>query len=148
MRLVLLTIISFLYQTGFGFAKVPQNQRQKWSDFMEEYFTDRKTLKVVFHLIDARHGPIDEDAKIMQKVGNILDSQRTKYVILLTKADKNVKKADSESNPGKVSDKVWEKLLETMKSNRVGNAPIVLTSAETRLGRDKVWKYLRLAAEV
>ena len=39
MRLVLLTIISFLYQTGFGFAKVPQNQRQKWSDFMEEYFT-------------------------------------------------------------------------------------------------------------
>ena len=115
---------------------------------MEEYFTDRKTLKVVFHLIDARHGPIDEDAKIMQKVGVILDSQRTKYVILLTKADKNVKKADSESNPGKVSDKVWEKLLETMKSNRVGNAPIVLTSAETRLGRDEVWKYLRLAAEV
>jgi hypothetical protein len=66
----------------------------------------------------------------------------------LTKADKNVKGADSEKNPGKVSNREWEKLLETMKANKVGNAPIVLTSANTRLGRDEVWKYLRLAAEV
>lgn len=84
----------------------------------------------------------------MQKVGNILDSERTTYVVILTKADKNVKGADSEKNPGKVSNRVWEKLLETMKANRVGYAPIVLTSANTRLGRDEVWKYLRLAAEV
>ena len=59
-----------------------------------------------------------------------------------------MKGADSEKNPGKVSNRVWEKLLETMKANRVGYAPIVLTSANTRLGRDEVWKYLRLAAEV
>lgn len=132
---------------GFGFAKVPQKQRQKWSDFMEQYFGKRENLKVVFHLIDARHGPTEEDVKIMQKVGDILDSQRTTYVVILTKADKNVKGADSEKNPGKVSNRVWEKLLETMKANKVGYAPIVLTSANTRLGRDEVWKYLRLAAE-
>eukprot|EP00804_Cyclotella_cryptica_P017156 CCRYP_003371-RA/>CCRYP_003371-RA protein AED:0.08 eAED:0.08 QI:373/1/1/1/0.8/0.66/6/141/663 len=132
---------------GFGFAKVPQKQRQQWSDFMEEYFNSRETLKVVFHLIDARHGPTDEDAKIMQKVGDILDSKRTQYVVILTKADKNVKGADSEKNPGKVSKSVLEKLTETMKAHRVGYAPIVLTSAQTRLGRDEVWKYLRLAAE-
>lgn len=134
--------------SGFGFAKVPQKQRQQWSDFMEEYFNTRETLKVVFHLIDARHGPTEEDAKIMQKVGDILDMKRTRYIVILTKADKNVKGADSEKNPGKVSNSVLEKLIETMKAHRVGNAPIVLTSAQTRLGRDEVWKYLRLAAEV
>ena len=70
-----------------------------------------------------------------------------KYVIILTKADKNVKSASSEKNPGKVSESVRNKLVETMKANQVGYAPIVVTSAETRLGRDEVWKYLRLAAE-
>jgi len=108
-------------------------------------------LRVVFHLIDARHGPTEEDSKIMQKVGAIMGSEQqqnnAKYVIVLTKADKNVKGATSETNPGKVSESIREKLIDTMKANRVGYAPIVLTSAETRLGRDDVWKYLRLAAE-
>ena len=108
-------------------------------------------LRVIFHLIDARHGPTDEDGKIMQKVGSILGSDRqrnhAKYVIILTKADKNVKGANSQKNPGKVSQSVRERLVNTMNANGVGYAPIVLTSAETRLGRDEVWKYLRLAAE-
>lgn len=108
-------------------------------------------LRVIFHLIDARHGPTEEDGKIMQKVGAIMGSEQqqnnAKYVIVLTKADKNVKGATSETNPGKVSESIREKLIDTMKANRVGYAPIVLTSAETRLGRDDVWKYLRLAAE-
>jgi GTP-binding protein EngB required for normal cell division len=108
-------------------------------------------LRVIFHLVDARIGPTDEDAKIMQKVGSIIGSKQqrnhAKYVIILTKADKNVKSASSEKNPGKVSESVRNKLVETMKANQVGYAPIVVTSAETRLGRDEVWKYLRLAAE-
>ena len=136
---------------GFGFAKVPQQQRQQWSDFMDEYLQQRETLRVIFHLIDARHGPIDEDCKIMQKVGDIIGSDEqqnhAKYVIILTKADKNVKNASSEKNPGKVNPGIREKLINAMKANRVSYAPIVLTSAETRLGRDEVWKYLRLAAE-
>lgn len=87
----------------------------------------------------------------MHKIGAIMggNQQRNnaKYVIVLTKCDKNVKGASSEKNPGKVSKSVLDKLTNTMKSNQVGYAPIVLTSAETRLGRDEVWKYLRLAAE-
>ena len=138
---------------GFGFAKAPQQQRQQWSNFMDEYLQGRKTLQAVFHLIDARHGPTDEDGKIMRKVGTILGQKQQarehcpKYIIILTKADKNVKNAKSQSNPGKVSSKVMEKVIQKMIENRVGYAPIVLTSAETRLGRDEVWKYLRFAAE-
>ena len=138
---------------GFGFAKVTQQLRQQWSDFMDKYLQERETLQAVFHLIDARHGPTDEDIKIMQKVGTILGAKQqakvhcAKYIIVLTKADKNVKNAKSQSNPGKVSNKVMEKLKQTMRENRVGYAPIVLTSAETKLGRDETWKYLKFAAE-
>jgi GTP-binding protein EngB required for normal cell division len=77
---------------------------------------------------------------------NILNRDATTNEVVLTKADKNVKGADPEKNPGKVSNREWKKLLEMMKANKVENEPIVLTSANTRLGRDGVWKYLRLAA--
>lgn len=88
----------------------------------------------------------------MHKVGTIMRNtdkkqNNAKYVIILTKADKNVKGANSEKNPGKVAESVRDMLVDTMKANGVGYAPIVVTSAETRLGRDEVWKYLRLAAE-
>lgn len=108
-------------------------------------------LRVIFHLIDARLGPTDEDTKIMREVGDIMKSDErrndAKYVVVLTKADKNVKGATSETNPGTVSQSIREKLAHAMDANGVGYAPVVVTSSETRLGRDKVWKYLRLAAE-
>jgi ribosome biogenesis GTP-binding protein YsxC/EngB len=129
---------------GFGFARVPQKQRDEWSAFMEEYIKTRQNLKVLFHLVDGRHGPIDEDARIMKLVGGNL-RQSVEYVVVLTKADKNVKGANA-NNTGKVSKGVMTKLRETMKANKVGNAPVILTSAETKLGRDGIWRYLSKAA--
>lgn len=130
---------------GFGFAKVPQQQRQEWAAFMKEYIAKRSTLRVLFHLIDGRHGPSTEDALIMRQVSESISSSAT-YVVLLTKADKNVKSA-STKNSGKVSADVMNRLREAMSQNGVKNAPVILTSAETKLGRDDIWRYLRLAAE-
>ncbi len=130
---------------GFGFAKVPEKQRDAWSDFLSTYIETRKTLRVIFHLIDGRHGPIDEDFRIMSQVG---ETKRTgvQYVIVLTKADKNIK-GPSSKNQGKVTKNVLEKVRQAAKANGVGTAPILLTSAETKLGRDDMWRYMRLAAE-
>ena len=102
---------------GFGFARVPDKIRKEWSDFLLEYTTTRKTLRVVFHLIDARHGPIDEDKRIMKQMGETLP-KRVKYVVVLTKADKNVK-GPSSKNSGSVSSTVLDKVRETMKENGV-----------------------------
>lgn len=130
---------------GFGFAKVPDEQRKEWADFMREYLAKRKTLKVVFHLVDGRHGPIDEDMTIMKQVGESLP-KNVAYVVVLTKADKNIKGA-TKKKVGKVPIDVLNGLRETMRANKVGNAPVIVTSAETKLGRDDIWRYLRLAAE-
>jgi GTP-binding protein len=130
---------------GFGFAKVPDVQRKQWASFMGEYLAKRKTLKVVFHLIDSRHGPIDEDYNIMKQVSQTLP-RSVAYVVVLTKADKNVK-SSSKKNVGKVSQTVMNDVHEAMRSNGVGSAPVLITSAESKLGRDELWRYLRLAAE-
>lgn len=142
---------------GFGYAKVPEQQRNEWLTFMHEYLTHRKTLKVVFHLIDSRHGPTDEDAVIMKQVADtLLDKKRSvSYVIVLTKSDKNVKgggggtaEAQKKRRPGKVSGAVMTMVRDTMRDSGIANtAPIILSSAETKLGRDDLWRYLRKAAE-
>jgi len=129
---------------GFGFAKVPDHIRRDWSEFMSQYITSRKTLRVLFHLVDARHGPTEEDAKIMKLVGEILP-KRVTYVVVLTKADKNVK--GSTKNSGKVTQDVMQKVRDTMKLHKISNAPVILTSSETKLGRDDLWRFLKRAAE-
>lgn len=132
---------------GFGFAKVSDEQKQQWSSFMGEYLETRRNLKVVFHLIDSRHGPIDEDSNIMKQVGENLPAN-VAYVVVLTKADKNVKGSNPKNNKaGKVSKDVMNKLREVMHENGVGKAPVLLTSSENKLGRDDIWRYLRRAAE-
>ena len=112
---------------------------------MSEYLAKRKTLRVVFHLVDSRHGPIDEDMNIMKQVAEKLP-KNVAYVVVLTKSDKNVR-GSATNNQGKVSKDILTNLRATMKANKVGNAPIILSSAETKLGRDDIWRYLKLAAE-
>lgn len=126
---------------GFGFAKVPEKQRKEWAEFMSQYMKERKNLRVVFHLVDSRHGPTEEDQRIMRQVSENLSS-KTNYVVVLTKADKNIK-----GTRGKVSRKVMESLRQAMNENGVGKRPVILSSKETKLGRDDLWRYLRLAAE-
>lgn len=130
---------------GFGFAQVPQHQRQEWYKFTNDYVTKRKSLSVVFHLVDSRHGPTNEDEKIMKQMGENL-AKDVNYVVVLTKTDKNGKNKDG-NNRGHVKPTIMNKLKDTMDRSKVGHAPVLLTSAETKLGRDDVWRYLKLAAQ-
>ncbi|GMH82123.1 hypothetical protein TrVE_jg12985 [Triparma verrucosa] len=126
---------------GFGFAKVSREQKDEWSKFQKEYFESRKNLRVVFHLIDSRHGLVSEDERIMKECSEIFKGKKdVSYVIILTKADKN----DS-TGRGKVSKTVMESVRNAMRENGVGSRPIITTSAETKYGRDGVWTYLKEA---
>ena len=85
---------------GFGFAKVPEKQRSNWSSFLSTYLNTRETLRVMFHLVDSCHGLIDEDANVMRSIADTM-GKRVKYVVVFTKADKNVKNA-SKINQGSI----------------------------------------------
>lgn len=125
-------------------------------DFLSAYTSQRKSLRVVFHLIDCRHGATEDDARIMNQMSRNLPRSAT-YVIVLTKADKTSKgsttvatlamNSPSNNNNYSVSRQILDQVRTTMIKEGVGTAPIILTSAETKLGRDALWSYMRLAAD-
>ena len=77
---------------GYGYAAVSKQMRDEWDQLILHYLKNRKNLKRVYLLIDARRGIKDNDNQVME----ILDSFVLSYQIVLTKADKieNLTKAD------------------------------------------------------
>jgi GTP-binding protein len=69
---------------GYGYAKAPKEQVARWTGLIHAYLLGRASLKRVFVLIDARHGPKPADETLMAE----LDRAGVAYQVVLTKADK------------------------------------------------------------
>jgi len=153
---------------GVGYAKVPRAQRNKWLELMNSYLCERETLKVVFHLIDSRHGPVAEDLEVMRLMAPLLCSDDSgalstncgpagvrkppfQYVMVLTKADKkDSHKALVRAAGGRslAADAIRGALVESgFAPEAAAQVPVVLTSSVSRRGRDEMWRLLRRAAD-
>lgn len=69
---------------GYGYAKVPIKEREKWGKMINQYLQSSKQLKAVFLLMDIRHEPSEND-KLMYEW--ILHSG-FEPIIVATKLDK------------------------------------------------------------
>ena len=69
---------------GYGFAKRPDAEREKWSPLMGAYFDNNPNLRLVVQLIDLKVGPTKDDDQML----SWLYETRTPYIIAATKADK------------------------------------------------------------
>lgn len=69
---------------GYGYAKAPKSEIQKWSTMIEEYLNKRKTLLGIILLIDIRHEPGKNDIMMYQW----LKHYGYDIVVAATKADK------------------------------------------------------------
>lgn len=69
---------------GYGYAKVPFEEKSRWSDLMEGYFGSGRNIKKVFQLIDMRHPATDFDISMLE----FLMHYDIDYTIVLTKSDK------------------------------------------------------------
>ncbi len=69
---------------GYGYARAPKAQVQKWTLLVQSYLVGRANLRRVLVLVDARHGLKDNDRSVMM----ILDKAAQPYQVVLTKADK------------------------------------------------------------
>lgn len=74
----------FVDLPGYGFAKVSDSERKRWSDLMEGYFQSGRNIKLVVQLIDMRHKPSNDDLVML----NFLKESGYPFVIVLTKSDK------------------------------------------------------------
>jgi GTP-binding protein len=74
----------FVDLPGYGFAKLPKKESDKWKKMLENYFKDNSDLRLVLVLIDARRGLMQID----QTMTEWFDYFKIKYKIILTKVDK------------------------------------------------------------
>jgi len=74
----------FVDLPGYGYAKVPIKERNRWGRNIREYLLNRKALKLIVHLVDVRHKPttLDEDFIFW------MASNQMPFCVLLSKADK------------------------------------------------------------
>ena len=69
---------------GFGYAKVPKKERERWGRDIQHYLLERNTLELILHLVDSRHPPSKLDEEFFYWMG----SKQKPFAILLTKSDK------------------------------------------------------------
>ena len=72
---------------GYGYAKRTAEDKKKWSELTDGYFTKNKNidlLALVLQLVDSRIGPTADDEMMM----NFLYESEIPYLVVATKVDK------------------------------------------------------------
>lgn len=118
---------------GYGFARRPKNEIQKWSSLTEGYFFENHALKLVLQLVDCKVGLTADDLSMLQ----YMDHYGVPYMLVATKCDKLNKTELHKS---------VEKILRNP-ALRPGTEIILYSSAKD-LGREQLWaRILRSATE-
>lgn len=69
---------------GYGYARVSEREKKKWSAVIRRYFEDDRDLRLVVQLIDIRHAPSADDRAML----DFFVQEEIPFLIALTKADK------------------------------------------------------------
>lgn len=80
---------------GYGFARAPIAEKEKWGRMIEGYLSGSQHLRHVLQLVDIRHTPTKDD----QTMVNYLRHYDIPFSVLATKADKISKAERSRTIP-------------------------------------------------
>lgn len=69
---------------GYGYAKVNFNEKKRWADLMEGYFTSERNIRLVVQLTDMRHSVTKDDLDMMR----FMQSAGYDFIVVMTKSDK------------------------------------------------------------
>lgn len=84
---------------GYGYANVPAKIREHWRVLIERYLTEDQKLSVVLHLVDSRHGILENDAQAIAFTRNL----NIKKGIVFTKFDKMKSKPEQQKAVNKAA---------------------------------------------
>ena len=116
---------------GYGYAKVPLSEKQRWAKLMEQYFAaDLITLGIL--IVDARHRPTENDVTM----ANWFKESGCRFLVLANKLDK-LKKSELAPNMARIRETL--ELPETVK--------LIPFSAEKGEGREALVSEILAACE-
>lgn len=118
---------------GYGYAKVPMAEKERWGKLMKKYFAAEDTIDYGVMIVDARHKPTANDV-IM---ADYFKASGKPFVVVANKMDK-LKKSEIEPNLACIRETLT--LPETVE--------LIPFSAENGLGREALLRVLlRVAGE-
>lgn len=118
---------------GYGYAKVPMAEKERWGKLMEKYFAAEDTIDYGVMIVDARHKPTANDV-IM---ADYFKASGKPFVVVANKMDK-LKKSEIKPNLACIRETLT--LPETVE--------LIPFSAENGLGREALLRVLlRVAGE-
>ena len=112
---------------GYGYAKASEEVKAKWGKMIENYLHTSKQLKAVFLLIDIRHDPSANDRMMYEW----MVYQGFAPIIIATKLDR-IKRSQIQKNVKAIREGL----------NVQPGTTIIPFSAETKQGRDEIWKLI------
>jgi GTP-binding protein len=113
----------FVDLPGYGYANVPLSVRKKWLPLIEGYLKNRPTLRLVCILVDVRRKPQEEETLYTAW----LKQHEIPLMFVLTKIDKVTRLQQTKAI------KLWKEHLGIA-------GEIILFSAATGEGKDRIWK--------
>lgn len=114
---------------GYGYARVGQGKKERFSKLIDSYVTEREQLVLIFVLVDARHEPQNNDLRFIRFLGE----SRIPMALVFTKADKLSKTQldNSVNRYFEVMSKEWDEM-----------PPHFITSSEKKMGRDEILDFI------
>ncbi len=114
---------------GYGFARAPKREKQKWAEMIEGYLRGSKHLKRVFQLVDVRHAPTEDDQLMVE----YLRHYEIPFTVVATKADKLSKAQRGRSIPvicRTLGVQPWEVMVHSSKDGTGKDRLLELIEAE------------------
>lgn len=117
----------FVDLPGYGYAKVSQQEKEKWGKMIEKYLRQSRVLKAVFLLVDIRHDPSANDKMMYEWIL----SNGFHPIIIATKSDK-------------INRSQLQKQIKAVKQGlAVDQDTIVIPfSAQTKQGREEIYELI------
>lgn len=120
---------------GYGFAKRSKVERRHWGELIDSYLTSRITLRGVVVLVDVRRGIEEDDLELVRMLEEppVVSRAPLEVVLVATKLDK-LSVAQQKPRLAEIA--------------AAAGRPVLGFSAETRTGREVLWRKLRRIAGV
>ena len=116
----------FVDVPGYGYAKVSQQEKDRWGKLMEEYFAAQR-IDLGVLIVDARHAPTNNDITM----ANWFLESGCPFVVVANKLDK-LKKSELIPNIQQIR----------MDLELPEDCPVIPFSAEKGTGRDELVKHI------
>ncbi len=117
----------FVDLPGYGFAKVPQAEKEAWGRMIEGYLKKSRMLRQIFLLVDIRHAPSAAD----RQMSDWIRAEGKEPVIIATKLDK----INRSQRAGQI--RLIRQTLDLKPETM-----IFPYSAQTKEGREEIYNYL------